>query len=68
MPDTYISNDKGAACKFTIARYWGTCSETMLHAVELIKENPRMSVDDAITEGFAMSIESLLPPLPKARH
>lgn len=48
-------------CEMALAKYWGTCGETIMNAVEMIKKNPNMDVAKALKIGFEKSIEKLMP-------
>ena len=48
-------------CEMALAKYWGTCGETIMNAVEMIKKNPNMDVAKALKIRFEKSIEKLMP-------
>lgn len=62
MPISDKRKVNSVACNLTLARYWGTCGETILHAVEILKKNPGVSVEVALRTGFDRSVTKLLPP------
>ncbi len=53
-------------CEMALAKYWGTCGETIINAVEIIRDNPKTEVEEALRLGFKRSAEKLMP-LPVSR-
>jgi hypothetical protein len=57
-----MKNAKSVACNLALAKYWGTCGETILNAVDILKKDPTATVESALKSGFAKSALRLLPP------
>ena len=53
--------------EMALASYWGKAAETVICAAEIMRSNPRVTVEDAIRKGFRSSAKSL-EPMPIVRR
>lgn len=61
MSQTERENIRQISDNLELARHWGTEGETVLRAMEIMRNNPRIATVDALRDGLEQSKESMEP-------